>query len=100
MSLRLEQRGNAVRILVRAQPRASRSELVGEHGGALKVRLAAPPVEGEANRELIELLARALGVPKSAVRLVGGETGRNKVVEVEGVDVARVRADLAPFAGA
>jgi uncharacterized protein (TIGR00251 family) len=99
MSLQLEQRGNAVRIPVRAQPRASRSEIVGEHGGALKVRLAAPPVEGAANRELIELLARTLGVPKSAVRVVGGETGRNKVVEVEGVDVARVRADLAPFSG-
>lgn len=93
MAIRYEQRGDAVRIPVRAQPRASRSELAGEYDGALKVRLAAPPVEGAANEELVRLLARLLGVPKSAVRVVSGESGRNKMVEVEGVavdDVARV----------
>jgi len=93
MAIRFEQRGDAVRIPVRAQPRASRSELAGEYDGALKVRLAAPPVEGAANEELVRFLARLLGVPKSAVRVVSGETGRNKMVEVEGVavdDVARV----------
>ncbi|MFS8638416.1 MAG: DUF167 domain-containing protein [Gemmatimonadota bacterium] len=93
MAIRFEQRGDAVRIPVRAQPRASRSELAGEYDGALKVRLAAPPVEGAANEELVRFLARLLGVPKSAVRVVSGESGRNKMVEVEGVavdDVARV----------
>jgi uncharacterized protein (TIGR00251 family) len=93
MAIRYEQRGDAVRIPVRAQPRASRSELAGEYEGALKVRLAAPPVEGAANEELVRFLARILGVPKSAVRVVSGESGRNKMVEVEGVavdDVARV----------
>lgn len=86
MTLRLEQRGGAVRIPVRAQPRASRSELAGEYDGAIKIRLAAPPVEGEANAELVRFLAKVLGVPRSAVRVVSGETGRNKWVEVEGVD--------------
>lgn len=93
MAIQFEQRGNAVRIPVRAQPRASRSELAGEYDGALKIRLAAPPVEGAANGELVRFLARLLGVPKSAVRVVSGESGRNKMVEVEGVavdDVARV----------
>jgi uncharacterized protein (TIGR00251 family) len=93
MAIQFEQRGNAVRIPVRAQPRASRSELAGEYDGALKIRLAAPPVEGAANEELVRFLARLLGVPKSAVRVVSGESGRNKMVEVEGVavdDVARV----------
>lgn len=86
MTLRLEQRGGAVRIPVRAQPRASRSELAGEYDGAIKIRLAAPPVEGEANAELVRFLAKVLGVPRSAVRVVSGEIGRNKWVEVEGVD--------------
>jgi len=88
MTLRIEERGGAVRIPVRAQPRASRSEVAGEHGGALRVRLAAPPVEGAANDELVRLLARVLGVPRSAVRVVAGQRGRTKVVEVEGVDAA------------
>jgi len=88
MNLRIEERGGAVRIPVRAQPRASRSEIAGEHDGALRVRLAAPPVEGAANDELVRLLARVLGVPRSAVRIVAGERGRTKIVEVEGVDAA------------
>lgn len=92
MAVRLEEKDGVVRIPVRAQPRASRSELAGEYDGALKVRLAAPPVEGEANRELVRFMAKLLGVPKSAVRVASGETGRNKMVEVEAVsvdDVAR-----------
>ncbi|HEX7091695.1 MAG TPA: DUF167 domain-containing protein [Longimicrobiales bacterium] len=88
MTLQIEQRGSAVRIPVRAQPRASRSEIAGEHDGALRVRLAAPPVEGAANDELVRLLARVLGVPRSAVRVVAGQRGRTKVVEVDGVDAA------------
>lgn len=94
MTIPLEARDDAVRIPVRAQPRASRSEIVGEHDGALKVRLAAPPVEGEANRALVKLLAKRIGVPRSAVTVVTGETGRNKVVEVVGVTVAMVRSAL------
>lgn len=95
MTFRVEERDGAVRFAVRAQPRASRSEVVGEHGGALRVRLAAPPVEGEANDELVRCLAKWLGVPRRAVRLVAGETGRNKVVEVEGIDADVVTDALA-----
>lgn len=80
----MEGSGSAVRFEVRVQPRASRTEVAGPYGDALKVRLAAPPVEGAANRELVAFLARALGVPKSAVRIVRGETRRSKLVEVEG----------------
>jgi uncharacterized protein (TIGR00251 family) len=94
MSFRVEEREGAVRFAVRAQPRASRSEVVGEHGDALRVRLAAPPVEGEANAELVRCLAKWLGVPRGAIRLVVGATGRNKVVEIEGVDAAAVRRAL------
>lgn len=68
-----------------AQPRASRSEVVGPHGNAVKIRIAAPPAEGAANDALLTFLAGRLGVPRSAVTLRRGATGRRKVVEVEGI---------------
>ena len=81
---------------MRVQPRASRDALAGEREGALLVRLTAPPVEGAANEALARLLGRALGVAPSAVRVVGGATGRNKRVAVAGLDAAAVRARLGP----
>jgi uncharacterized protein (TIGR00251 family) len=90
--MRIETRGEGVRFEVRAQPRASRTEVAGTHGEAIKIRLAAPPVEGAANAELIAFLARRLGVSKSAVRIVKGERGKNKLVEVAGVSEEQVRA--------
>ena len=83
--------GGAVRFGVRVQPRSSRTEVAGVHAGALKVRLHAPPVDGAANEALVAFLAEALGVPRRQVRIVAGASSRAKVVEVEGVDVARVR---------
>ena len=85
-----------VRIAVHAQPRASRSEIAGTHGDALKIRLAAPPVDGAANEALIELLSKQLRVPKSAIRIVQGMTGRRKVVEIEGVSVTDCLTHLHP----
>jgi uncharacterized protein len=73
---------------VRVQPRASRTELAGRHGDALKVRLTAPPVEGAANEALARFLAGRLDVPRSAVRLEAGATGRTKVLAVTGIGVA------------
>ena len=72
------------------QPRARRSEVVGPHGGALRIRIAAPPVEGAANEALVAFLAGRLGVPRSAVTLRRGTTGRRKVVEIEGVALDEV----------
>ncbi|MGH8170424.1 MAG: DUF167 domain-containing protein [Steroidobacteraceae bacterium] len=80
----------AVRFEVRVQPRASRTELAGMHGGALKVRIAAPPVDDAANRALIEFLAECLGIAKRAVRIVTGETSRAKVLEADGVTPEQV----------
>lgn len=88
--LRITQRGTSLRFGVRVQPRASRSEIVGLHGDALKVRLAAAPIDGAANEALIVLLADALGIVRGAVRVVSGATSRGKVVEVEGTDVENV----------
>ena len=77
-----------VRFGVRVQPRASRSEIRGIHGDALRVRLAAPPVDGAANAALIALLAAELGVARNAIRITSGASSRTKVVEVAGIDRA------------
>lgn len=78
--------GHKLRLHV--QPRASRSEIKGRHGEALKVRVTAPPVDGRANKAVIELLADTLGVPRSAITLHSGQGGRRKVIQLpEGVEV-------------
>jgi uncharacterized protein len=74
-----------VSFTVRVQPRASKDEISGVLGGALKVRLCAPPVDDRANQSLIALLAELLKTPKSAVRIQSGERGRTKRVEIRGV---------------
>lgn len=92
----ISQRGDAVRITIHVQPRASRTELAGEHGDAIKLRVAAPPVEGEANREVCRFLARLLSVAPSAVEVVSGESARRKVVEIQGSTAEAVRLKLLP----
>lgn len=74
--------GDALVLALRVQPGAKRSEVAGEHGGALKVRLAAPPVDGKANAELFRFLADAFGVPLRNVALLRGEASRAKRVRV------------------
>lgn len=86
-------------VRIRVVPRASRTEAAGPHGDALRVRVAAPPVDGKANAALVMYLAKELAVPRSAVRIVRGDTGRTKTVEVRG-DPARLSAALATLAGA
>ena len=92
MSLSVTNSGGKVRVKVHVQPRASRSEIVGLHGDALKVRLNAPPVDGAANEALAELLAERLALPKRNVRILSGETSRAKVVEIDGATEDVVRA--------
>jgi uncharacterized protein (TIGR00251 family) len=82
-------------LSVRVVPRAGRSGLAGTRNGALLVRLTAPPVEGAANAELIEVLARAFGVAKRAISIESGERGRLKRVRVDGVTVDDVNAKCA-----
>jgi uncharacterized protein (TIGR00251 family) len=84
-------RGGVV-IDVRVMPRAAKPGIAGTRDGALLVRLNAPPVEGAANKELIDVMARALGVPRRAVTIVSGERGRNKRVAVAGIDEATARS--------
>jgi uncharacterized protein (TIGR00251 family) len=96
MALDLRATADGLTLRVRVQPRASKDALSGEREGALVVRLTAPPVEGAANEALARFLGRTLGVPPSAVRVVRGTTGRNKVVSVAGLDAATARERLVP----
>jgi hypothetical protein len=96
MALDIRSTDAGLTLRVRVQPRASRDALSGERDGALVVRLTAPPVEGAANEALARFLGKALGVAASAVRVVSGATGRNKVVSVAGVDAAAARERLSP----
>ena len=95
-TLRVEVKGSMVRVSVHVQPRASRSEIIGQHGAALKVRLQAPPVDGAANEALVRLLADSLGVSQRAVRVVAGATSRAKTVEIVGTTEDEVRALVPP----
>lgn len=85
MGLRVHEVDGRVRFSVRVQPRASRSELAGVYGDALKVRLSAPPVDGAANAELVEFLAHVFAVGRRDVRILAGENSRSKIVEIEGI---------------
>jgi uncharacterized protein (TIGR00251 family) len=81
-------------VTVRVQPRAKRTEVVGEREGAVVIRVAAPPVDGKANAALCRFVAERAGVPKGAVSVVRGESARDKLVRVEGAVTDAVRAAL------
>jgi uncharacterized protein (TIGR00251 family) len=83
-----------VEVVVFCQPRAARSALVGMHGGALKVKVTAAPVDGRANQALLSLLAATLRVPQSRLQLLSGEGSRRKRIRVEGLDRATVASAL------
>ena len=74
-----------ITLTLHIQPGAKKTEIVGLHGDALKIRLAAPPVDGKANAALIDFVSTQLGVAKSAVSLKSGLSSRRKVLEVAGV---------------
>ena len=90
-----------LRFEVHAKPRAKRTSIVGvrSHDGALEVALAAPPVDGAANAELVKALALALGIPKRSARIVRGEGARTKLVGVSGLNEGELRERLARAIG-
>jgi len=79
-----------VTLTLHIQPGAKKTEIAGLHGDALKIRLAAPPVDGKANEALVKFVAEALKLPKSAVNLKSGQTSRRKVLEVQGATTEAV----------
>ena len=86
--------GVSCRLKVKAVPGASRSEIVGRLGAALKIRVAAPPEGGKANREILDLLAERLGLPAASVTLVSGAASSAKVVELRGITAEQAWARL------
>jgi uncharacterized protein (TIGR00251 family) len=92
MAVRVNVVDGRVRLSVHVQPRASRREIAGIHGDALKVRLTSPPVEGAANDELIELLANTFAVSRRAIKILAGGNSRSKIVEIEGITEQAVDA--------
>lgn len=85
---------DGVELAILAQPRASRSRLIGEHDGRLKVQLAAPPVDGEANEALLELLSDVLEVPARQLAIHSGQTGRRKAVKIAGTSLPEVERKI------
>ncbi|MBK7708380.1 MAG: YggU family protein [Acidobacteria bacterium] len=81
----ITEKDGAVTFRVRVVPRASRTEIAGELDGALKIRIASPPVDGAANEELIKFLAKQLGVSKSDVEIAGGKNSKSKSIRVRNV---------------
>lgn len=93
---------NGVTLVVRAQPGAKKTAIVGVYGegdaAQLKIAVQAPPVEGRANEALIAFLAKTFDVPKSSVELLSGESSRSKVFLLQGLVLAQAQAKLAQFA--
>jgi len=88
--LELNEKDGGVTIKVRVQPRASRTEIIGEHAGAIKMRVAAPPVDGKANEECRRYLAKLLKVGATSVEIISGDSSRNKVIRVANISAPRV----------
>ena len=88
----MAERGAQVRFAVRLTPRGGLDRIDGVVDGTLRVRVAAPPVNDQANRSLTRLIAAALGTPQTAVRVLVGESSRTKTVAVEGVDPTALAA--------
>lgn len=97
--INLTAKDNGVSFAIRVQPRASRSEVAGELEGTLKIRLAAPPVDGEANEELIRLLSKLFKVTRSQIVIRSGQTSRNKLIVIDGVSVDEAEQVLQPMLG-
>ena len=86
---RLTAAGGAT-LSLHVQPGAQKSECAGLHGEALKIRLAAPPVDGKANEALLRFLAQRLAIPRQQISLKSGQTSRQKVIEIESVTAERL----------
>ena len=93
-AMKLVEKDGAVRFEVHAKPRAKKSKIVGERGDAVEIALAAPPVDGAANEELVRFVAKVLDVPKRDIELVRGDTSRAKLVAVTGLTAGEIETRL------
>ncbi|MCD9189147.1 MAG: DUF167 domain-containing protein [Pyrinomonadaceae bacterium] len=92
MTLKITEKDDSIIFSVRVVPRASKSEIVGEHDGALRVRIASPPVDGAANAELVRLFAKTFGVSKSEIEITGGQTSKSKQIKISGVTAEKIQS--------
>ena len=74
-----------ITLKIKVEPRSSKSGIVGPYGDALKVKLTSPPVEGKANKELIDLLSKELKIPKKDIEIISGQSSKNKIVKIIGL---------------
>jgi len=77
---------NSLNIQVQIQPGSSKDQIIGLHNGRLKIKISAPPIDGKANQNLIEFIAKALGVSKSKIEIVKGRTSKLKTLKISGID--------------
>jgi uncharacterized protein len=92
--IEVSEKNEAVTFRVRAQPRAAKTEIVGEYGGAVKLRIAAPPVDGKANDEMIRFFSKLFMIPNRSVEIVSGDSSRDKIVRLHNISLARVQEGL------
>ena len=85
---------DGVVIKIKVQPRASKSRIAGLLGDSLKVTLTAPPVDGAANMACIEFFARLMGLPKSRIEIISGQTGRTKLLKIFGINSADLKEKI------
>jgi len=86
MTIKITPTASGVCLEVQVQPRSSRNQVVGEQDGRLKIKITAPPVEGEANQALINFLAQILDIPRKNIKLLKGESSRHKLIEISGLN--------------
>ena len=84
------------RLKLRIVPNARRNEVTGEHGDAVKIKIAAPALEGKANEAVLEFIAEKLGLHRRDITLIAGEKSRDKLIEIAGLEAAEARARLLP----
>ena len=92
--MKISEHDGAITFDVRVIPRSSKSEIVGEIDGVIKIKLKAPPVDGAANEELVKLLSKLIGVSKSAVEITNGKSGRTKRLRIIGINTKTLREAL------
>ena len=90
---------STIRLRLRVSPGSAKPGIVGRHGDAWKLRVAAPPEHGKANDAVVDLLAETLDLPRASVTLVSGGSSRNKIVELTGVEPAEIERRLATAGG-
>lgn len=90
----IEEIKGGVRLHLFIQPKSSKNEIVGPHNGMLKIKITAPPVDGEANQALIEFLSKYLKIAKREITIVKGETGRQKTLDIAGLDLQSAKEKL------